>query len=425
MYESFLHFVWKYQLLDHSRLLTANGEKVTIINAGTHNTNSGPDFSLAKVKIDSTLWAGNIEIHPKASDWFKHKHQYDKKYDNIILHVVYENDLSEKQSAALNFPLLELKGAIQPTLINNYKSILQHKGWIPCEKLIHSMDGFRFKSGLTSLAVERLYAKSILIEEKLRQNNNSWEETFYQLVARSYGLKINSEPFEKLSESLPMKIIGKHKNNLLQIEALLFGQAGFLHHGMNDDYGKQLLGEYLFLHEKYQIKPLKKEEWHFLRLRPASFPTVRIAQFATFLHQSVHLFSRIKEIETVKQLEKLFESGVSEYWHTHYRFNNDSKYYPKKLGTKTIHLILINSVVPVLFAYGNATANDVLKERALNLLEQIPAEANAIIKRWAELKHNARNAFDTQALLQLKNEYCDNKQCLNCHVGIFLLRKIK
>jgi hypothetical protein len=408
MTESFLHFVWQYQLLNHSALLTSTGEKIEIIHPGTHNTNSGPDFSLAKIKIGDTLWAGNVEIHLKTSDWKKHKHHYDKKYDNVVLHVVYEHDKLEDD----NLPILEIKNAIQPSLVNNYKKIIEHKGWIPCEKLIGSMDNFRFISGLTSLAVERLTQKSFLIHEKLNQNNNSWEETFYQSVAHTYGLKINADSFEKLAESLPLKIIGKHKNSLLQIEALLFGQAGFLHHGMKDDYGNTLLSEYLFLREKYQLKPLKKEEWHFLRLRPSSFPTVRIAQFATFLHQSVHLFSRIKEIENVKQLQKLFESGVSEY-------------YPKKLGTKTIHLILINSVVPVLFAYGNATANDILKERALNLLEQIPAEFNAIIKKWAELKHNARNALDTQALLQLKNEYCDKKLCLNCHVGTFLLRKIK
>jgi len=425
MNELFLHFVWKYQLLDHSKLLTANGEKVTIINAGTHNINSGPDFSFAKTEIGTTLWAGNIEIHLKASDWFKHKHQQDKKYDNIILHVVYENDLSEEQSKELNFPMLELKNVIQPTLINNYKNILLHKGYIPCEKLIHSMDDFRFKSGLTSLAVEKLQEKSILIEERLKRNNISWEETFYQLVARCYGLKINANAFEKLAESLPLKIIAKHKNNLLQIEALLFGQAGFLYHGLKDEYGKQLLKEYLFLKEKYHLKPMKKEEWHFLRLRPAAFPTIRIAQFSMFLHQSVHLFSKIKEIENIKQLEKLFESSASDYWQTHYRFDTTSKYKTKLLGKTTIHLILINSVIPVLFSYGMLTQNDEFKEKALNLLEQLPSESNAVLKKWAEIRHTSKNSLESQALLQLKKNYCDKKQCLNCHVGTFLLRKIK
>jgi hypothetical protein len=423
MNEAFLHFVWQYQLINHQLLYTAQEEKVSVINSGTHNTNSGPDFSLAKIKIGNTVWAGNIEIHVNASDWFKHKHENDKKYDNIILHVVYENDLNITQQQKFNFPIIELKHAILPSLLKNYKNILQHKGWIPCEKSIHAIDNFRFKNGLTGLAVERLLSKSFSVNERLKKNNSSWEETFYHLVARSYGLKINADTFEKLSVSVPLKIIGKHKSNLFQVEALLFGQAGFLSYELKDDYAVRLTKEYLFLKEKYNLQPMRKEAWHFLRLRPASFPTIRIAQFATFLHKSVHLFSAIKNIENVKSLEKLFESGVSEYWKTHYVFDKISKPSEKELGKKTIHLILTNSVVPVLFSYGNAVADDEIKERALNLLEQLPAESNAIINKWTDLKYKPNSTLESQALIQLKNEYCDKKQCLNCYVGTYLLKK--
>jgi hypothetical protein len=421
--EDFLHFVWQYQLVNYAELKTLKGESIQVIQAGTHNKNSGPDFSLAKIIIDNTTWAGNIEIHIKTSDWFKHKHQHNKKYENIILHIVYEHDVDDASLAKMNFPVAEIKKLIPVALSEKYKSIIQHKGKIPCEHLIGDIDTFRFKSGLNRLAFERLQIKSDKVFDLLKVNKDSWEETMYQLVARSFGLKINAETFEKLAQRLPLKIIGKHKNNLLQIEALLFGTAGLLHNDLNDDYGIALHKEFQFLKAKYNLQPLEKHEWHFLRLRPAAFPTIRLSQFAMLLFQNVHLFSKIKENMAYKNIQQFFKINVSTYWQQHYVFDTLSEKRNKSLGNSTVDLIMLNSIVPVMFAYGLYTDNETIKEKAVNLLESITAESNSIIKEWAALKYQAENALESQALLQLKNEYCNKKRCLNCHVGTFVLKR--
>lgn len=421
--EEFLHFIWQYQLINAAAFKTLKGEPIQVIQAGTHNKNSGPDFSLAKIKINNTLWAGNIEIHVKTSDWIKHKHQYDKKYENLILHIVYENDLSESDFQQFNFPVAEIKGLIDTNLSEKYKNIIQHKGKIPCEQLIDGIDTFRFKSGLNRLAVERLQAKAEKVMALLQANNNSWEETMYQFVARTFGLKINAEPFEKLAKRLPLKIIGKHKNNFNQIEALLFGTAGLLNNNLNDDYGKNLHKEFQFLKAKYHLQPLEKHEWHFLRLRPAAFPTIRLAQFAKLLYESVHLFSKIKTNAEHKYIQQLFKVNVSDYWLTHYTFDTLSEKRNKSLGSSAINLVILNAIVPVLFAYGQYTDNETIKENALQLLENISAEKNSIIKDWETIKYKAENALESQALIQLRNEYCNKKRCLNCHVGTYMLKR--
>jgi hypothetical protein len=423
MSEDFLHFIWQYQLLNHSELKTVTGEVVKVLHQGTHNKNSGPDFSLAKINISNTTWVGNIEIHVRTSDWFKHHHEKDPKYDNIILHVVFENDVVDDVSNKMNFPLVELKNIISPQLLPKYKSILLHKGKIACEKMIGDIDIFRFKTGLNRLAFERLATKSEKVIEQLKYNNDSWEETMYQLVARSFGLKVNADAFEKLATSIPLKIIGKHKNNLLQIEALLFGQAGFLNENINDEYGVALQKEYKFLAAKYSLKPMQQHEWHFLRLRPAAFPTIRIALFAMLLHNSVHLFSKTKEQINYQSFQKLFSTKTSAYWETHYRFDTISEKRNKTLGKDAVLLIVLNSIIPVLFAYGLFTDNENIREQVLQVLETLPPEKNNIIKEWQELKYAAENALESQALIQLKNEYCSKKQCLNCHVGTYLLKR--
>jgi len=421
--EDFLHFVWQYQLINAAAFKTLNGEAIHVFQAGTHNKDSGPDFSLAKINIDNTTWAGNIEIHIKTSDWFKHKHQHDKKYDNIILHIVYEHDVDDATLEKMNFPIAVIKDIIPTGLSAKYKSILQHKGKIPCENLIGEVDTFRFKSGLNRLAFERLQVKSDKVFDLLKTNNGSWEETMYQLAARSFGLKINADTFEKLSQRLPLKVIGKHKNNFQQIEALLFGTAGLLNEELKDEYGKALNKEFQFLKAKYNLQPIEKHEWHFLRLRPAAFPTIRLAQFAMLLFQSVHLFSKIKENMEYKSIQQFFKINVSNYWQQHYVFETLSEKRNKSLGNSTVDLIMLNSIIPVMFAYGLYTDNETIKEKAIALLESIAAESNSIIKEWAALKYEAENALESQALIQLKNEYCNKKRCLQCHVGTMLLKR--
>lgn len=422
MNEAFLHFVWQYQLFDNKNIKALSGEKITVVKQGFYNTNSGPDFSMAQIYIDKTLWSGNIEIHLKTSDWYQHQHQNNKKYSNIILHVVLENDLSPEQMDAIPAPTLEIKSLIFSKTYHTYQQINESRTIIPCQNLLPEVDDFRFRSGLHRLLIERISDKTQEIFELLENTQNNWEETMYQSVAYTFGLKINAFSFLLLAKSLPLKIIAKHKNSLFQIEALLFGQSGMLDLNWNDAYPKELKKEYLFLAKKYQLTSLKNECWHFMRLRPAAFPTIRIAQFAYLLFKSQQLFSKIKATPDLKNLFHLFDTEVSEYWLTHYRFDSASKKQSKKIGKSSLQIILQNSVVPVLFAYGITHDNEAVKSHALFILENLPAEKNNIMDMWTALGRTPKNASESQALLQLKNQYCSAKKCLQCHVGVKLLK---
>ncbi len=419
MTEDFLHYIWKFKLFDFTDLHTQHKEKVRIINAGEHNTHAGPDFFNAKIKIGKTTWAGNVEIHTKSSEWFKHHHQKDKAYKNVILHVVFENDLNGSD----NMPTIELKNIINSNIHRNYLSLIQSSSRIPCQNHIHTIDEFYIKSWLDRLVIERLERKTASILSSLKMNHNNWEETFYQFLARNFGLKINAEPFELLAKSLPVKVLAKHKNNLHQIEALLFGQAGLLNRKFKNEYPNALKKEYRFLQKKFSLKPIELHLWKFLRLRPANFPTIRIAQFAQLIFQSSHLFSKILECKTVKELDKPFNINTSAYWDTHYNFDTPSTNKKKKLGKTAVNTIIINTIIPFLFIYGKQKANNAYQKKALQLLENIPSENNNIIKNWQQLKVRTKSAYDSQALLQLKNEYCNNKKCLYCVIGNKILTK--
>ncbi len=417
MNEDLLYYIWQQKLFDHRDLQSSEGEDLTIVHPGVRNYDSGPDFTQAKVRIDRDLLAGNVEIHVNASDWKKHKHNQDKAYSNVILHVVYQNDVKDT-----TLPTLELKEKIDTKLLHNYRELMLSQSWIPCEKQLAGLDALFIKNGLHRLLVDRLEQKTQDILERHEQNKNSWEETFYQVTARNYGLKVNAQIFERLAASLPLRIIAKHKNNLLQIEALLFGQAGFLQQDFKDEYPTQLKKEYQFLQKKYDLKPLDAHLWKFMRLRPAGFPTIRIAQFAKLLYQSSHLFSKILETEKAKQILELFESEPSEYWLTHYKFDAPSVKKKKLPGKDFLHTILINAVVPILFIYGKSKGDTAVQDKTLSLLEQLPSEENGIIKKWKTLGVTCASAYESQALLQLKNGYCSHKQCLKCYIGNRLLK---
>ena len=422
MKENFLHHIWKFKLFS-KELITTNGESVEVLKCGEHNKDSGPDFFNAKIKIGNTIWAGNVEIHVKSSDWNHHGHQNDKAYQNIILHVVNEADSDNFSLNRNNIPVVELKNKFNPQLWNHYENFLKSKDWIPCEKNIHDVDEFSISAWLERMLVERLERKTILIEDLLKRNKNHWEETFYQLLARNFGFKLNSVPFELLAKSVPLKYLAKHKNNLLQLEAMLFGNAGLLEQKFTDDYPKNLRREYDFLKNKFSLFPLESHLWKFAKTRPVNFPTIRIAQFAALVHNSSHLLSRIIEARKTNDLFKLFDVNPSSYWETHYRFDNQSKKVQKNLGKTSVENIIINAIVPFLFYYGKEKNDDVLKNRALQFLEQTPSENNLIIRKWKELDIKSDSAFRSQALLQLKNEYCSQKKCLTCGIGIKLLNK--
>ncbi len=422
--EEFLQYIWENNLFFTNDLKTANGEKLEIINVGKRNTDSGPDFFNAKIKIDDTIWVGNIEIHKNASDWTKHNHQTDKAYNNVILHVVENSDQPIFRNNSEEIPTLLFK--YPEHLKTNYQNLLDAKTWIACQNQFHKIDPIILQLGFNRLMIERLEDKTDEILTRIQQNNNDWNTTFYQMLARMFGFKVNAVPFELLAKSLPLEILAKHKSNLFQLEALLFGNSGLLNDQLlGDDYYLNLRNEYSFLHKKYHLKGIESHLWKFMRLRPGNFPTVRISQFAALIHRSHGLFSKITEIENLEELKQLFEVEASEYWNSHYSFNKNSKRnYVKELGESSVNMLIINVVIPFLFVYGEKQNKDYLKNRALEFLEQLPSERNSIIEKWEKMGVNTRSAFESQALLQLKNKYCERKKCLNCQIGVKLVRNI-
>ena len=420
MTEDFLHYLWKYRLYDATGLETTNGEAIEVIKPGEHNKNAGPDFFTAQVKIGQTHWAGNVEIHTKTSDWKKHAHDSDTNYQNLILHVVYENDIDMPANVA---PTLELKGRISRVLLERYASMMESQTWIPCEKMVNMIEHFTIHNWLDRLLVERLERKSAEITNLLKVSTNNLEQTFYIWLARNFGFKLNAEPFELLAKSLPITILAKHKNHLHQVEAMLFGQAGMLDQDFEDEYPISLKKEYLFLKKKFNLQPISGSLWKLLRLRPVNFPTLRIAQFASLLHRSSGLFSQLLETNDPGNMTSLLDVESSVYWDTHYVFDKSSQPKRKRLGRSAIENILINSVVPFLFIYGNLKQQQEFKDRSINLLEHIKSEKNAIIDKFKSLGIGIENAGNSQALLELKSQYCDSKKCLNCAIGNSILRK--
>jgi hypothetical protein len=420
MREEFLHYIWKYKLFKNHNLKTQNQEKLEIINQGIHNTDAGPDFFNARIKIDKTIWAGNVEIHINSSDWYKHNHQEDKAYDNVILQIVLNFDKDVYRTDGQLIPTLVIE--FENKILKNYENLIKNEYWISCQNEITQVDLFTIHNWLEKLAIERLEEKSERILKLLEQTNNSWENAFYIQLASNFGFKLNSMPFELLSKSLPLRYLAKHKNNLFQIEALLFGQAGFLEDKSGDEYFNQLQKEYTYLKKKFKLEPMEDHLWKFLRSRPGNFPSIRIAQFSKLIYSSTSLFSKILEAVTLKDLYSLFIVYPSEYWENHYVFNKESVKKRKSLGKSAVDIILINTIIPFLFIYGVLKGKPEYKTRAIEFLETMKPEKNAIIAKWNELGIGSENAFHSQALIQLKNRYCNHKKCLNCQIGNSIIR---
>lgn len=422
MNEEFLHHIWKFRLFKQNNLKTETGETLEIIKPGEHNFDSGPDFFNAKIKLDATEWAGNVEIHTFSSDWEKHRHQHDKAYGNIILHVVYKDDKPLPGHKNNPIPTLVLSPFIDKKLFEKYSAFKSSSDWIPCEKSIHRVPEFVSSAWLERMLVERLEDKSNSILETLKLNQNNWEETFYQHLAKNFGFKINAVPFELLAKSLSNATLAKHKNSLLQVEAMVFGNAGLLEKHFKDKYLQSLQNEYQFLKSKFSLKPMEAHLWKFLRLRPANFPTIRLAQFAALINHSEHLFSHILETESLKQLHEQLNSSVSDYWKKHYIMEKPSRLRNKTLGKSAVDNLIINTIVPFLFVYGKFKKQEKYVDRALLFLEKTAPEKNQIIQQFNALGITSNNAFRTQALIQLKNKHCSTKGCLNCAIGNNLLK---
>jgi len=422
MNESFLHYLWQFQYFEKKDLFSSDQEPLTVLKTGLLNSNAGPDFFNAKIKIGEIEWVGNVEIHIKSSDWFAHHHEKDSAYDNVILHVVWDNDKPVLRNGT-SIPTLELKDRVDPSLLHEYKKLINSSTSIACQKTFPHVDDLIKLSMLDKALMQRLETKATQVSELLKFNNNDWEETTYQLLARNFGFKVNADPFFQLSKSLPYKNIQK-QNGLLQVEALLFGQAGMLETKTKDEYISLLFREYHLLEQKYSLSNFKMNpsQWRFLRLRPANFPTIRLAQFAALLYASKNIFSQLISIESYTSIQRIFVQQQSGYWKTHYRFGKKAKGEVPELGEVSIQNIVINTVTPLLVAYGKYKDEQLYIDRAVELLQQLPAEQNKITKEWNALGLKVKNAFDSQAVIELYNNFCQKRQCLNCSIGISILK---
>ena len=416
MKEEFLHFIWENKLFQTDSLWTIDGEPLRIINSGRHNLHSGPDFFDARIRIGETLWAGNIEIHLKTSDWNRHGHQNDPVYRNTILHVVTIADIEVFNDLGSKIPTVVIKW---PEWISrNYEMLVRSHDWVACASFLYRVDPFRIRFFLNGIVIERLTQKIEAISKVLSETKEDWGETFYCMLARGFGLRENCLPFEMVARSLPQTVLAHHHDSLFQLEALLFGQAGLLGDELfGDEYYLDLRKEYRFLALKYGLKPIAGHLWKFMRMHPGNFPTLRIAQFAALIHHARGLFTAVMEASTLEELKQLFSLTASEYWNSHYSFNKPSINRGKVFGDQIFRLIVINVVVPFYFLVGENQNKLILKDRALEILEQLPAENNRLIDRWAEAGVMAENALESQALLQLQHNYCEQRRCLECTIG--------
>jgi hypothetical protein len=424
MTEEFLLYLWRFRNFEMKDLQTTAGEPLEIIQPGYRNSDSGPDFFNARVRIGTTLWAGNVEIHLQVSDWKRHNHQEDAAYDSIVLHVVYDADQEVCNVAGKQFPTLELKGRVRKGLYEKYQEFKNNSDWIPCGKQIKDVRTPVMEVWLERMVSERLEEKASRIQETLSHCRNDWEETFYIHLARNFGFRVNAVPFELLAKALPLRMLLRYRGNLFQTEALLFGQAGLLNDYFQDSYAQRLQAEYQFLAYKHNLVPLDGHLWKFLRLRPLNFPTLRIAQFARLIQKSDHLFARIVSARDKEELRGIFGTGTSVFWHTHYHFGKVVPKGSRDLGEDAIANIAINTVAPFIFLYARQMGEENAAEQAFGILTGVKAENNAILRSWKKLGLKAQDGARSQALIELKTKYCAFRKCLECGIGRDLLKNL-
>ncbi|WP_269221966.1 DUF2851 family protein [Flavobacterium sp. IMCC34518] len=421
MKEDFLHYLWKYKKFDTLHLKTHNQEDITICNVGQFLQLAGPDFFNAQIIIGNQKWAGNVEIHIKSSDWYLHHHEKDAGYENIILHVVWEHDSEIYRSNNTEIPVLELKKYVSADILNNYKKLLQPKSWIFCEKQLKEIPQFTFLNWQERLFFERLERKSIPIFELLVSTNNDWEAVLFCLLAKSFGLNTNGDIFLKIAQSIPFSVIRKECFEVENLEALLFGSAGLLDAEKEDNYFKDLKFRYFYLLHKYQLDKCCIEPVQFFKHRPDNFPTIRLSQLANLYHKHQNLFSKISSLNAINAIYDFFCISVSPYWQTHYQFDKESPKKKKILSKSFLDLIVLNTIIPLQFAYAKSQGKEA-SEDLITILNEIDPEKNSIIDKFGSFGIKAKNAFETQSLLQLKNEYCNKNKCLDCAIGMELLK---
>jgi hypothetical protein len=420
--EDFLHYIWQYKKFDFSNLTTVTGESLTIQNCGNYLQQAGPDFFNAQIIIGNQRWAGNVEIHVKSSDWYLHHHQNDTNYDNVILHVVWKHDTPVFRKDNSEIAVLEIKNYIPNEILDNYKSLLSPKKWIYCENQIDTIDSFVLENWLERLFFERLERKSISVDQLLTETGNDWEAVLFCLLAKNFGLNTNGETFLKIAKAIPFSIIRKESFEVDNLESLLLGSADLFPADAQDNYTKDLKKRFEYMIQKYQLKKIIVEPVQFFKHRPDNFPTIRLAQLAMLYHKQPNLFSKFIAVRTLEELYQLFEVSIAEYWETHYQFDKESPKKKKQLSKSFIDLLVINTIIPIQFAYAKSQGKEI-SESLLDLLKQVIAEKNVIVEKFSGLGIKAKNAFETQSLLQLKNEYCNRNKCLQCALGIQLLKE--
>ncbi|MEO5777027.1 MAG: DUF2851 family protein [Flavobacterium sp.] len=422
MKEDFLHYVWQYKKFDFSNLTTVSGELLTITNCGNYLQRTGPDFFNAQIVLGNQKWAGNIEIHIKSSDWYLHHHEKDTNYDNVILHVVWEHDAPVFRKDNSEIPVLELKKYISKKDLENYNALALPKSWIYCESQIATIESFILENWQERLFVERLERKYIPIEQLLKETENNWEAVLFCMLAKNFGLNTNGETFLKIAKSIPFSIIRKESAEVANLESLLFGSADLFPVDVEDNYTKDLKFFFEYISQKHKLKKILIEPVQFFKHRPDNFPTIRLAQLAMLYHKQQNLFSKVIVAKTVTALHQLFEITISDYWQTHYQFDKESPKKKKQFSKSFIDLLVINTIVPIQFAYAKSQGKEA-SESLLDLLREMAAEKNMVIEKFFSFGIKAKNAFETQSLLQLKNEYCNQGKCLQCAIGIQLLKE--
>jgi len=418
MTERLLQYIWQHQYFKRSGLLTTQGQPLEILQVGRLNTNQGPDFLHGRIRVDDTEWAGHVELHIRTTDWNLHGHTDDEHYQNIILHVVWQND----KELPLPFPCLELQPLVSKLLLKQYETLmLDRRNFIPCEQHWPGLDETVFLKWKERLLIERLLHRTDRILSLLEKNSRHWEECFWILLARNFGISLNADAFEKIAISLPLNLLTRHKNQLIQVESLLLGQAGLLEKVFEESYPVMLQKEYRFLQKKYGLRPIH-EPICFLRMRPAAFPTVRLAQLAALICNSHRLFTNMLEINDFKEAMAMLSVRANDYWHYHYMFDETSAFSYKNLGRQMKANLFINSIIPMIYAYGHFNRSEKITDKALRWMEQVSAEGNTITKGFEGLGATIASAFDSQAFIQLKQEYCDQKRCLHCVIGNSILK---
>ena len=421
--EEFLHFIWKFQLFDFSNLHTTNKEPILVYKAGLHNHNAGPDFLNAKIKVNSILWFGDVELHIKSSDWLKHKHQFDENYNTVVLHVVYEDDGEVNLENGAVLPCVELKNIIPEKYLNEYDTLYHSISNLPCGYAIGKLDSLFWTSYIEKLLIERLESKMIHIRKLFTDCNNDYKECFYQIFAYSLGLKINADAMLDLAQISPLLLLQKHRENRMQVEALLYGQSGLLIRIYTSDYPKLLQNEYSFLAQKYKLIPNSPTQWKFFRLRPSSFPSLRISQLADFVLKSDAIFEQLFSFKNTKAILPFFKLQVSDYWNSHYVFDKTTKKTNKQIGKSTLDLILINAILPFCFFYARQKSDSEMMSRVVDACQTVSAEDNKISRYFKDAQVLVKSADKSQSLIHLHEHYCIPRKCLNCRVFNQILKE--